>query len=83
MKIYGSWLAYQITLRASGVTLGAALMDNPEGRWDLLLRTTDDGPGRDTARRLAASLERNGVRSLQRPIEGGEPGVDGDAWVIA
>ena len=45
MKIYGSWLAYQITLRASGVTLGAALMDNPEGRWDLLLRTTDGRAG--------------------------------------
>ena len=83
MQIYGAQLAFRINLRASGVTLGAALMDSAEAGWDLLLRTTDDGPGWDTARRLAASLERNGVRSLQRPIEGGEPGVDGDAWVIA
>jgi hypothetical protein len=81
-QIYGSWLAFRITLRVSGVTLGASLMDNPEGRWDLLLRTTDDGPGWDTVRRFAASLERNGVRSLQRPIESGEPGVDGDAWEL-
>jgi hypothetical protein len=82
MQIYGSWLAFRITLRASGVTLGAALMDSAEAGWDLLLRTTDDGPGWDTVRRLAASLERNGVRSLRRPIESGEPG-NPDTWIIA
>ena len=81
MQAYGAQLAYRITLRASGVTLGASLMDNPEGRSDLLLRATDDGPGWAIVRRLAASLERNGVRSLQRPIESGEPG-DPDCWVI-
>ena len=31
---------------------------------------------------LRGSLERNGVRSLARPIESGEPG-DQDCWVIA
>jgi hypothetical protein len=81
MQAYGAQLAYRITLRDSGIILGAALMDSAEGAWDLLLRTTDDGPGWDTVRRLAASLERNGVRSLQRPIESGEIGSS-DAWVI-
>ena len=81
MQIYGSWIAFRITLRASGVILGAALMDSAEAGWDLLLRTTDDGPGWDTVLRLAASLERNGVRSLRRPIAVGEP-PDPDAWVI-
>ncbi len=71
MQIYGAQLAFRITLRDSGVTLGAALMDSAEAAWDLLLRTTDDGPGWATVRRLVASLERNGVRSLQRPIESG------------
>jgi hypothetical protein len=82
MQAYGAQLAYRITLRDSGVILGAALMDSADGAWDLLLRAADDGPGWDTVRRLGASLERNGVRSLARPIESGEPG-DPDAWVIA
>jgi hypothetical protein len=82
MQIYGAQLAFRINLRAAGLTLGAALMDSAEAGWDLLLRTTDDGPGWNTARRLAASLERNGVKSLQRPIQVGEVG-DPDAWVIA
>jgi hypothetical protein len=82
MQIYDAQLAYRITLRASGVILGAALMGSAEAGWDLLLRTTDDASGWDTTRRLAASLERNGVRSLARPIASGEPG-DQDAWVIA
>ena len=82
MEIFGSRLAYRISLSPNGVTLSDALMDRPETGWDLLLRAADDSSGWDTVRRLAASLERNGVRSLQRPIESGEPG-DQDCWVIA
>ena len=78
MQSHGAHLAYRITLRDSGVLLDAALMDSAEAAWDLLLR---DGLGWATVRRLAASLERNGVRSLQRPIESGAPS-DPDAWLI-
>jgi hypothetical protein len=82
MEAYGAQLAYRITLRDSGVMLGAGLMDSAPAAWDLLLRTTDDGCGWNTIKRLVASLERNGVRSLARPIRVGEVG-DPDAWVIA
>ena len=81
MQAHSAHLAYRLTLRDSGVLLDAALMDSAEAAWDLLLRTTDDGLGWATVRRLAASLERNGVRSLQRPIESGAPS-DPDAWLI-
>ena len=74
MQAHSAHLAYRLTLRDSGVLLDAALMDSAEAAWDLLLRTTDDGLGWATVR-LAASLEHNGVRSLQRPIESGAPSI--------
>ena len=79
MQIYGAQLAYRITLRAGGVTLGAALMDSAEGAWDLLLRAADNPAGWQTVRGLIAALERHGVKSLERPIEAGT-GEFG--WVI-
>ena len=81
LEIAGRWLLYRIALHGPEVRLAASLMDGiapPE----TLLRSPDSDPGWDTVRRLAASLERNAIQSLQRPIEVGEP-PDPDAWVIA
>jgi len=82
LEIAGRWLCYRIALYGPEARLAATPMDGiapPE----TLLRSPDTAAGWDTVRRLIASLERHGVKSLARPIESGEPGIDGDAWVIA
>jgi hypothetical protein len=81
LEICGKFLFFTITLRAGDVTVAAQPMDAGDPP-DLLLRIGDNENGWDTIRRLVASLERNQVKSLQRPIESGEAG-DPDAWRIA
>jgi hypothetical protein len=80
LEIGGAWLLFRLALHGPEVRTAACLMDAADPP-QTLLRTPDTEAGWDTAQRLVASLERHAVRSLQRPIESGEPGVDGDAWV--
>lgn len=82
LEIEGTWLLLRVALHGPEVRTAACLMDAADPP-QTLLRTPDNEAGWDTAQRLVASLERNGVRSLQRPIKSGEPGKVGDAWVIA
>jgi hypothetical protein len=81
MEVCGRFLFYTVALYGPEVRLSAQPMDAGDPP-DLLLRAADNENGWDTTRRLVASLERNQVKSLRRPIESGEPG-DPDAWVIA
>ena len=83
MELYGSGLAYKITLRASGVTLSAALMDTAAAGWDLLLRITDNAPGWATVRGVITALETHKIQSLKRPIWAAEGDDDPAGWVIA
>ena len=80
MEICGRWLAYTVSLRGAEVHLSAVPMDSPAAP-EFIVRLADSAGGWDTLRRLIASMGRHEVRSLQRPIEVGEPG-EPDAWVI-
>ena len=81
LEIAGRWLCYRVALCGPEVRLAATVMDAAPAP-ETLLRSPDTESGWDTTRRLIASLERNQIKSLARPIEVGSPG-DPDAWVIA
>ena len=79
LEVAGRW---RLALRGPEVRLAAGLMDTAAAP-ETLLRSPDVAAGWQTVRRLIAALERNAIKSLQRPIEVGGPSVDGDnCWVI-
>jgi hypothetical protein len=80
LETCGKWLAYHIALRGPEVRLAATLMDAVSAP-ETLLRTSDDETGWQTVKRLVTALEHNGIKTLARPIEIGEPG-NADSWVI-
>lgn len=71
MAICGRWLAYRIALRGGWIWLFASLMDSAD-KPELLLNVGDGETGWKTICQLIAALERNQVKSLERPIEAGE-----------
>jgi hypothetical protein len=71
----GKWLAYHITLDGGWVFLRVQLMDAGDEPQQLL-SGADGAKGWRTICRLVAALERNQVKSLERPIEAGEVEMD-------
>lgn len=70
LEACGKYLAYDIFLDGGFLFLSASLMDeaNPP---EALLSVGDTKDGWQLICRIVRALERNGVRSLQRPIEAG------------
>jgi hypothetical protein len=80
LEICGTWLCYRIVLREGDVHVSANLMDDASPP-DLLLRARDTASDCEVVRRLISSMERNGVKSLERPIESGY-GDGPENWII-
>jgi hypothetical protein len=80
LEIGGAWLLFRIALHGDEIRTAAAPMDTAAAP-ETLLRSPDDQNGWQVMRRLIGALERNGIKSLARPIAVGEPG-DPDCWVI-
>jgi hypothetical protein len=76
LEIGGTWFLFRVALHGPEVRTAATLMDAADPP-QTLLRAPDTEAGWDTAQRLVASLERNGVRSLQRPIKAANPASTG------
>jgi hypothetical protein len=68
MEVCGRWLAYRLALRGGWVWLHVSLMDygNPP---ELLLTTADGPEGWRQVCKIVRLLEREQVRTLQKPIE--------------
>jgi hypothetical protein len=71
----GRWLWYSVMIDGGFVFLSACLMDKGDEPQQLL-SVGDCSKGWETIARLIGALERNQVKSLERPIEAGE-GRDG------
>lgn len=80
LELVGDFLQYTVQIDGGWVFVKAALADSVDAP-ELLLKEADTANGWDVARRLVASLERNGVRSLSRPIESGY-GDGAENWII-
>jgi hypothetical protein len=79
LTMFGRHLFYAIKLDGGFVFVSAELMDAGDPPEQLL--SIGDGPeGWRTITRLIAALERNKIKSLERPIEIG--GTGPNAWVI-
>jgi hypothetical protein len=76
LELVGRFLAYLIALRGGWVWLYGSLSDSADEP-ELLLRAADGGQGWRDVARVVRLLEREQVRSLEKPIELGLGGPNG------
>jgi hypothetical protein len=80
LEAAGKHLSYTIVLDAGFIFLRAQLLDSCDPSEELM-SVGDTKPGWETICRVVGGLERNAIKSLERPIELGEGGPN--SWVIA
>ena len=81
LEMTGRFLFYDVTLDGGWIFLSVQVMDKGDPPDNLV--TLADGPeGWHTLAQLISAFERHNVKSLERPIEIGNPGGPG-GWVIA
>ena len=70
LEMAGRFLFYDITLDGGWIAISASVMDRSDPL-ELLIRFPDGPQGWPDCCSLISALERNNIRSLERPIEAG------------
>ncbi|MGB7839615.1 MAG: hypothetical protein WBL40_16050 [Terrimicrobiaceae bacterium] len=81
LEMSGRFLFYDVTLDGGWIFLSVALMDRGDPP-ESLVQFADGLEGWQTLGQLISAFERHNIKSLQRPIEMGDPDCPG-GWAIA
>ena len=77
---HGKYLGFRIGLYGDWIAVSLKVLDRADQDWDFILRVAEDQEGWKTIWQVIRALEREQVKSLDRPIQAG---IGPNGWAIA